>query len=77
MITSGHTARRRDLVRASTCTNQRSKDLQGTGLTAAERARCERVRLAAELLEEGASDREIAKHFRVPRMSVNRFGTPV
>ena len=34
----------------------------GGGLTAAERARRERVRLAAaELIEEGASDREIAK----------------
>jgi len=58
MITSGHTVRHRDLVRASTCTNQLSL-------------------AAAELIEEGASDREIAKHFRVPRMSVNRFGTPV
>jgi hypothetical protein len=45
----------------------------GGGLTAAERARRERVRLAAaELIEEGASDREIAKRFRVSRMSANR-----
>jgi hypothetical protein len=44
------------------------------GLTAAERARRERVRLAAaELIEEGARDREIAKRFRVSRMSANRW----
>ena len=42
----------------------------GGGLTAAERARRERVRLAAaEMIEAGASDREIAKRFRVSRMS--------
>jgi transposase len=46
----------------------------GGGLTAAERARRERVRLAAaELIEAGASDREVAKRFRVSRMSVNRW----
>jgi hypothetical protein len=46
----------------------------GGGLDAAERARRERVRLeAAELIEAGASDREIAKRFRVSRMSVNRW----
>ena len=46
----------------------------GGGLTAAERARRERVRLAAaEMIEAGASDREVAKHFRVSRMSVNRW----
>jgi transposase len=46
----------------------------GGGLDAAERARRERVRLAAaEVIEAGASDREIAKHFRVSRMSVNRW----
>jgi putative transposase len=46
----------------------------GGGLDAAERARRERVRLAAaEMIEAGASDREIAKRFRVPRMSVNRW----
>jgi putative transposase len=46
----------------------------GGGLTAAERARRERVRLAAaELIEAGASDREIAKRFRVSRMSANRW----
>jgi putative transposase len=46
----------------------------GGGLTAAERARREQVRLAgAELIEAGASDREIAKRFRVPRMPANRW----
>ena len=46
----------------------------GGGLTAAERARREQVRLAAaELIEVGASDREIAKCFRVSRMSANRW----
>src|SRR5690348_3958586 len=46
----------------------------GGGLTAAERARRERVRLAAaDLIEAGASDREIAKRFRVSRMSANRW----
>jgi hypothetical protein len=46
----------------------------GSGLTAAQRARCERVRLAtAELIEAGASDREVAQRFRVSRMSVNRW----
>ena len=44
----------------------------GGGLTAAQRARRERVRLAAaELIEAGASDREVARRFRVSRMSVN------
>src|SRR2546430_2551090 len=46
----------------------------GGGRDAAERARRERVRLAAaEMIEAGASDREIAKRFRVSRMSVNRW----
>ena len=46
----------------------------GGGLTAEERARREQVRLAAaELIEAGASDREIARHFRVSRMSANRW----
>jgi putative transposase len=46
----------------------------GGGLTSAERARRERVRLeAAELIEAGASDREVAQRFRVSRMSVNRW----
>jgi putative transposase len=46
----------------------------GGGLTAQERARREQVRLAAaELMEAGASDREVAKRFRVSRMSANRW----
>ena len=46
----------------------------GGGLDAAERARREQVRLAAaELIEAGASDREVARHFRVSRMSANRW----
>jgi transposase len=46
----------------------------GGGLTAQERARREQVRLAAaELIETGAGDREIAARFRVSRMSVNRW----
>src|SRR3954463_3154540 len=47
---------------------------QGGGLTAEERARRERVRLAAvEWMQEGASDREVAARFRVTRMSANRW----
>ena len=46
----------------------------GGGLTAAERARREQVRLAAaELIEAGAGDREVARRFRVTRMSANRW----
>jgi putative transposase len=46
----------------------------GGGLTAEERARRERVRLAAaEWIEEGASDREGATRFRVTWMSANRW----
>ena len=46
----------------------------GGGLDAAERARRDRVRLAAaEMIEAGAGDREVAKRFRVSRMSVNRW----
>ena len=46
----------------------------GGGLDAAERGRRERVRLAAaEMIESGAGDREVAKRFRVSRMSVNRW----
>src|SRR5258708_2723522 len=45
----------------------------GGGLTAAERARREQVRLAAaELIEAGASDREVARRFRVSRMAAQR-----
>src|SRR3954469_14114078 len=47
---------------------------QGGGLTAEERAHRERVRLAAaEWIEEGATDVEVAARFRVTRMSVNRW----
>ena len=46
----------------------------GGGLTAAERARRERMRLAAaELIEAGTSDREVAWRFRVSPMSANRW----
>ena len=46
----------------------------GGGLDAAERGRREQVRLtAAELIEAGASDREVARRFRVTRMSANRW----
>jgi transposase len=46
----------------------------GGGLTAAERARREQVRLAAaEMIEAGASDREVAKRFRGSQMSANRW----
>ncbi|MFJ9752690.1 helix-turn-helix domain-containing protein [Streptomyces chartreusis] len=48
--------------------------LDGGGLTAEERARRERVRLAAaDLTEGGVSDREVARRFRVTRMSANRW----
>src|SRR4051794_28827792 len=47
---------------------------QGGGLTAEQRARRERVRLeAAEWIEEGATDAEVAARFRVTRMSANRW----
>ena len=47
---------------------------EGGGLTAEERSQRERVRLAAaEWIEEGASDREVAARFRVTRMSANRW----
>ncbi|MFI1432600.1 winged helix-turn-helix domain-containing protein [Streptomyces lydicus] len=46
----------------------------GGRLTAEERARRERIRLAAaDLIEAGASDREVARRFRVTRMSANRW----
>jgi transposase len=46
----------------------------GGGLAAAGRARREQVRLAAaELIEAGAGDREVAGRFRVSRMSANRW----
>jgi transposase len=50
----------------------------GGGLTAAERARREQVRLAAaDLIEAGASDREVARRFRVSRMPANRWRRPL
>jgi transposase len=46
----------------------------GGGLTAAERARREKVRLqAADMIEAGAGDQEIARRLRVSRMSANRW----
>jgi len=43
-------------------------------LTAEECARREQVRLAAaQWIEEGATDREVAARFRVTRMSANRW----
>jgi transposase len=46
----------------------------GGGLTAQERARREQVRLAAaEMIEAGAGDGEVARRFRVSRMSANRW----
>ena len=46
----------------------------GGGLTVAERARREQLRLAAaELIDASASDREVAKRFWVLRMPANRW----
>jgi transposase len=46
----------------------------GGGLTAAERSRREQVRLqAADMIEAGASDPEVARRLRVSRMSANRW----
>ncbi len=46
----------------------------GGGLTADTRARREQVRFAAaELIEAGASDQEVARRFRVSRMPANRW----
>jgi transposase len=46
----------------------------GGRLDAPERAARERLRLeAAEFIEAGASDRDIAKRFRVSRMPANRW----
>jgi hypothetical protein len=46
----------------------------GGGLDAGERARRAQVRLAAaELIEAGASDREVAVRLRVSRMSADRW----
>jgi len=65
----GSTDSRRSLRYAG---NMRYPD--GGGLDAEERARRERVRLAAAAwFEEGATDREVAERFRVTRMSANRW----
>ena len=46
----------------------------GGGLTAEQRARREKVRLAAaEMFEAGATDPEVARRLRVSRMSANRW----
>ena len=46
----------------------------GGGLTAEQRARREKVRLeAADMIEAGAGDREVAKRLRVSRMPANRW----
>jgi transposase len=50
------------------------KHPQDGGLTAEARARREDARLAAaEWIEEGPTDREVANRFRVTRMSANRW----
>lgn len=47
---------------------------EGGGLTAAERARRERVRFAAaDMFAVGATDAQVARCFRVSRMSANRW----
>jgi hypothetical protein len=46
----------------------------GGGLDGSGRARRERVRLAAaDLIEDGASDQEVARRFRASRMPANRW----
>ncbi|MFE0523233.1 helix-turn-helix domain-containing protein [Streptomyces sp. NPDC058954] len=45
----------------------------GGGLTAEERDRREQVLFAAADLIDGSSDREVARRFRVTRMSANRW----
>src|ERR1700760_4145893 len=50
----------------------------GGGLTAADRARREKVRReAAAMIEAGASDVEVARRLRVSRMSANRWRRPL
>src|SRR5436190_20975038 len=62
------------VVTAAWCCAGVMKYPDGGGLTAAERARREQMRLAAaDLIEAGASDREVARRFRVTRMSANRW----
>jgi len=46
----------------------------GGGLTAEQRARREKVRLeAAAMIEDGATDQQVARRLRVSRMSANRW----
>src|SRR6266571_2544446 len=63
------------LVRAAVrCYARAMRYADGGGLSAAERARRAQVRVAAaEQIEAGASDVEVAKRFRVTRMSANRW----
>src|SRR3954471_18407060 len=62
-----------DSRRAARCARA-MRYAQGGGLTAEECARREQVRLAAaEWIEEGATDAEVAARFRVTRMSANRW----
>ena len=62
------------MVTAARCYAGVMRYPDGGGLTAAERARREQVRLAAaDQIEAGASDREVARRFRVTRMSANRW----
>ena len=62
------------MVPAARCYAKVMRYPDGGGLTAEERARREQVRLAAaDLIEAGASDREVARRFRVTRMSANRW----
>jgi len=61
-------------VRVGTAYSGDVRYAQGGGLTAAARARRERVRLAAaERFAAGASDAEVAREFRVSTMSANRW----
>ena len=64
--------------RAGTCTDQPSR-CSSTAVPASvystpnRRHACSATLAAAEMIEAGAGDREIAKRFRVSRMSVNRW----
>jgi transposase len=62
------------VVAAARCCAGVMRYPDGGGLTAAGRARREQVRLAAaDLIEAGASDWQVARRFRVSRMSANRW----
>ncbi|WP_245237979.1 helix-turn-helix domain-containing protein [Streptomyces roseochromogenus] len=63
----------RDACRGPRCAG-RARYPDGGGITAEGRARRAQVRLAAaDLIEAGANDREVARRFRVTRMSANRW----